>query len=194
MRLRRECGVGNLGWMVLALAALGGCATPRSSPPSVPVSQVPPAEVVAYPAAGQSERQSRQDRYECHLWAVQQSSYDPAMASTEPVVAPRVEADPPVGTGTVVGAVTGALIGAVVAGPGHGGPGPGHGGDLVATGAVVGALAGTAADVSRQAEADEAQARYDAQAGRANADQLRQQDAYRRAISACLDARGYRVR
>lgn len=35
------------------------------------------AEVFAYPNEGQSEEQARRDRYECHLWAAEQSGYDP---------------------------------------------------------------------------------------------------------------------
>lgn len=31
-----------------------------------------------YPARGQSEEQTRQDRYECHIWAVDEANFDPA--------------------------------------------------------------------------------------------------------------------
>lgn len=34
-------------------------------------------EIYAYPNQGQSEEQARRDRYECHLWAADQSGYDP---------------------------------------------------------------------------------------------------------------------
>jgi hypothetical protein len=34
-------------------------------------------EVFAYPNRGQSDEQSDRDRYECHLWAADQSGYDP---------------------------------------------------------------------------------------------------------------------
>lgn len=36
-----------------------------------------PAAIFAYPNQGQSEEQARRDRYECHLWAADQSGYDP---------------------------------------------------------------------------------------------------------------------
>ncbi|QID16620.1 glycine zipper 2TM domain-containing protein [Nitrogeniibacter mangrovi] len=170
----------------LCVAILSGCATPRTSPPSVPAAAQAPA-VIAYPARGQSDRRARQDRYECHLWAVQESGYDPATATASARPAPRVIAEPPPGTGTVTGAVAGAVIGAAVANP-H------HTGDGAAVGAVVGALAGAGADASRQARADAIQAEYDARAARSAATEDRRAEAYRRAISACLDARGYRVR
>ncbi len=35
-------------------------------------------ELFAYPKQGQSEEQTDRDRYECHLWAVQQSGFDPS--------------------------------------------------------------------------------------------------------------------
>lgn len=34
-------------------------------------------ELFAYPNQGQSEEQTKRDRYECHLWAADQSGYDP---------------------------------------------------------------------------------------------------------------------
>ncbi len=34
-------------------------------------------ELYAYPDKGQSEAQAKRDRYECHLWASDQSGYDP---------------------------------------------------------------------------------------------------------------------
>ena len=34
-----------------------------------------------YPAAGQSEAQTSEDRYQCHLWATNQSGYDPTLGA-----------------------------------------------------------------------------------------------------------------
>ena len=34
-----------------------------------------------YPSQGQSEEQLRQDRFECHEWAVSQTGYDPTLAA-----------------------------------------------------------------------------------------------------------------
>lgn len=170
----------------LVTLTLAGCASPRASVPSVPAAAFT-TEVIAYPAEGQSDRQIRQDRYECYLWAVRQSGYDPATARAEARPAPRVIADPPSGTSTITGAVAGAVIGAAVANPRHTGDG-------AAVGAVVGAVAGASADASRQARADAIQAQYDARAARGTAADAKRADAYRRALSACLDARGYHVR
>ncbi|NNF16412.1 MAG: hypothetical protein HKN70_06670 [Gammaproteobacteria bacterium] len=36
-----------------------------------------PTRLFVYPNAGQSEEQTGRDRYECHLWAAEESGYDP---------------------------------------------------------------------------------------------------------------------
>ncbi|AIZ34295.1 MULTISPECIES: DUF6515 family protein [Pseudomonas] len=41
-------------------------------------------DVIAYPANGQGPQQQEQDRYHCHRWAVSQSGFDPATASSAP--------------------------------------------------------------------------------------------------------------
>lgn len=168
---------------VILIPLMAGCAAPRAAAPRLPPA-ADTAEVVAYPLRGQSDRQIRQDRYECYLWAVRQSGYDPAAQSETVESGVRVVPDPPAGAATVTGAVTGAAVGALVSGPRHGGSG-------AAVGAVVGALAGASVDADHQARADAAQSRYDASAVEA---QNRQVKAYKRALSACLDARGYSVR
>jgi len=55
-----------------------------AEPPKEDVSTTPPASDQAaqsrlfiYPRQGQSEKQQANDRYECHTWAVGQTSYDP---------------------------------------------------------------------------------------------------------------------
>lgn len=39
--------------------------------------------IIIYPAAGQSEEQRGRDRYECHLWAVQETGFDPTLAESD---------------------------------------------------------------------------------------------------------------
>ncbi len=143
------------------------------------------AELIVYPARGQSAEQADRDRYECHTWAVRETRFDPSQLSAPPPAPrPTVEAPTP-GSGVAVGAVTGAVLGAIVASPGNEG-----GGAVI--GALAGALFGGAAE---QAQADAAQADADRYNDRVVA--ARQGDgagSYRRAISACLEARGYTVR
>ncbi|WP_245891018.1 hypothetical protein [Stutzerimonas kunmingensis] len=56
---------------------------PVSHPP-LPASEASRYDVIAYPAKGQSAEQQSRDRYECHIWAVSQSGFDPASARTAP--------------------------------------------------------------------------------------------------------------
>jgi hypothetical protein len=162
---------------------LAGCVEPppRPEPPPGP----PPAaiaRVIVYPAQGQSPQQLDRDRYDCHVWAVQQTGFDPSQpgvpAGARVVVQP---ANPP-GAGTAVGAIAGAILGAAIAGPRNAGAGLVLGG---ATGAAIGA----SSDAANQAQANAVQRQYNrsyaqAEAGASN---------YRRAIGACLMARGYTI-
>jgi hypothetical protein len=38
-------------------------------------------KLYVYPAAGQSEAQLSEDRYQCHVWATNQSGYDPTLGA-----------------------------------------------------------------------------------------------------------------
>jgi hypothetical protein len=38
-------------------------------------------KLYVYPAAGQSEAQTSEDRYECHVWAADESGHDPALGA-----------------------------------------------------------------------------------------------------------------
>ena len=38
-------------------------------------------KLYVYPAAGQSEAQTADDRYQCHVWAAGQSGYDPTLGA-----------------------------------------------------------------------------------------------------------------
>jgi hypothetical protein len=130
--------------------------------------------VMVYPAHGQSAEQLDRDRYECHLWAVRESRFDPGAPGLPDSYRVRVEPAP--GTTTVAGALTGAVLGAVVASPGSEGAG-------AVVGAIAGGAMGAAVDqdrLQRQVYRDRRAAPYRAGA-----------KAYRRAISACLDGRGY---
>jgi hypothetical protein len=173
-------------WMVVALTGvLAACATP---PPRRVVTGPPPppgaTQIVVYPAKGQSAEQTERDRYDCHVWAVQQSGFDPSApgvpAGQRVIVQP---ANPP-GTGTAVGAIAGAILGAAIAGPRNAGAG-------LLFGGITGAAVGTASDANAQAQANYEQSRLDAGYNAAAGQSAQGAANYRRAISACLDARGY---
>lgn len=93
---------------------------------------------------------------------------------------------PPPGHDTVAMAIAGAVLGALIAGPRHAGAG-------ALIGAGSGAVAGALSDATRQQYAQQMEEAY------ANSDQaldVRDEEKvrdFRRAMSACLEGRGYSV-
>lgn len=179
--------------LLAGTVALSGCVVappPRAAAPveSIPVAPPPEqvTEVVAYPANGQSDQQLDRDRYECHVWAVKQTGFDPSVPGVPPHQRVRVVAGP---TPSAVpgSAFTGAILGAMVSRPRDAGIG-------ALIGAVAGTAIGAASDASRsqaqQAVVNNEQARIDAQTSQ----QESQAGGYRRAMGACLEGRGYTVR
>ncbi len=164
-----------------AILGLSACVTPPPRVVAVP-SQPPPQRVFVYPSNGQSAEQTDRDRYECHLWAVQQTGVDPSRADANPYERVVVQPATPPGSNTAAGAVTGAILGAIIAGPRNAGAGLVLGG---ATGAIVGSAAD--ANAQQQARQTQQQINMNASQGRARA------DSYRRALGACLEGRGYTV-
>ncbi|MCC6208426.1 MAG: glycine zipper 2TM domain-containing protein [Gammaproteobacteria bacterium] len=176
----------------LVMLALGGALAACASPPVArtvvaPAPPLPPTQVYYYPLYEQSAAQQDRDRYECYLWAKQQTGFDPSA----PRLAPhqRLEVVPVAAPAhdTAVGAVTGALLGSMVAGPHD------NGGGAVA-GAVAGAMIGASSDTARAAETRSLQSRIDRQTAERQAAVERQASDYRRAMTACLEGRGYSVR
>jgi hypothetical protein len=178
----------SLAALVLGSALfLSACITepgPRpAAPPPPSAAPPPPSEVFAYPQRGQTPQQQDRDRYECSTWATQQTGFDPSAPGVPPHERVAVvPGPPPTGAGTAIGAVTGAILGAAIARPWQAAP-------AALAGALVGGAIGNAAEQSN------AQPRtVVVQDRRAQAAQLQQAADYKRAIAACLDARGYTVR
>ena len=129
------------------------------------------ADLMVYPAKGQTSDQLSKDRYECHAWAVNQSGFDPSNAQAYQA-SPQSQQKGEVLRGGARGAAAGAAIGAIAGDAGKG--------------AAIGATAGglkrgfQKIDNNRNAQSQPA----------APAPGL---DAYNRAIGACLSGRGYSV-
>ena len=170
------------------LVGLGGCVTtpPPPPPPPRPVAYAGPppnTTVYAYPENGQSADQQSRDRYECSLWAVHQTGFDPSAPNVPPEY--RVVASgPPPGTGTAIGAIAGAILGAAISGPYDTGAGAVFGG-------LTGAMIGSASDASRAEQSEMEMNEQERQQAVAMAQKASD---YRRALSACLSGRGYSVR
>jgi Glycine-zipper domain len=134
-----------------------------------------------YPLKGQSQEKQDKDRYECHRWAVQQTGFDPSRVNPghadylDPQPYRRSQAH------VLKGGTRGAALGAV------GGAITGNAGKGAAAGAAMGGLAGAfrRRDERRQQETQRRAAANSAAS---------QQKNYIRAISACLEGRGYSVK
>ena len=179
-------------FVLLAVTTLCGCvAEPERLASLPPRPLVPDTNVYFYPAQGHSQpaEQQDRDRYECNQWAIQQTGFDPS----QPLLAPHqrmqiVAGGPPPGAAVGVGAATGAVVGAAVSRPWESG-----------RGALIGALAGAAlggiAESERESQVNQLQARSDAGYARTQNAALEQKASqFRRAIGACLEARGYSVK
>ena len=161
------------------LAVLGaGLAAQQAAPPTV--QQV---GLFVYPAKGQTKDQQTLDEKACTEWAVAQgadaSKQADVAASGQAAKGQAAEAT----TGAAVvgaagGAAAGAAIGAIAGDAG--------------TGAAIGAVAGTMRGrrAKKQAEA-QAQKQGEAQAAAYNQQQI---DAYKKALSVCLEGKGYTVK
>jgi hypothetical protein len=132
------------------------------------------SDMYIYPQKGQSAEQQAKDKGECHSWAVGQTGFDPA--TTPP---PTQQAEAPQGgvvRGGARGAATGAVVGAIAGDAGKG----------AAAGAAGGALIG---GFRRRDQQQQQQQQYQQQVQAYNARQAE----YKRAMSACLEGRGYSV-
>ncbi len=179
----QHCGIGRRRWnrssRTLAMATawvflMMGSAIAQSG------------EMYIYPAKGQNQQQQDKDRYECHAWAAQQTGFDPSRPQT--TTAPAGSASQPSQPSqrhVLRGAGRGAALGAV------GGAVAGNAGTGAAAGAAVGGLAGA---IRRRDERMQQSAQQQANAQAPAAQQSQQASAYRRAMAACLEARGYTVK
>jgi hypothetical protein len=182
--IRGIAGLAALSALALGLAGCETAPPPQPGPPPAAYAGPPPnTTVFAYPQNGQSADQQSRDRYECSLWAVHQTGFDPSAPNVPPQY--RVVASgPPPGTGTAIGAIAGAVIGAAISPRWDRGAGAVFGG-------LTGAMIGSASDANR-AEQNQAQM-SEAQQEQAAAMADKATD-YRRALSACLEGRGYSVK
>jgi hypothetical protein len=172
--------------VLVAAAVMTACATTPPARPA-PVPAAPPVnmtKVYFYPLQGQTEAQQDRDRYDCHNWSVQKTGFDPsrrlAPGDTRATVVPAQSEAQHIGAGAIVGA----LIGATVAGRGDAG-----GGAVI--GAVAGGMLGAAASDADKQQAARIEQQYNQRgAGRYE----REAAEFRRAMSACLEGRGYTVK
>jgi hypothetical protein len=175
---------------LLAVLAAAGCVSEPEVLPPPPPPPPPDTSVYFYPAENHtvSAEQQDRDKYECNGWAVKQSGFDPSLPHVPPHQRVAIVNGPPPGAAVGAGAVTGAVVGAAVAHPYEAGRG-------ALLGAVAGAAIGGIAEAEHSQAVRRSAANAAAQANGARAAELeRQASRFRRALSACLEARGYVVR
>jgi hypothetical protein len=160
------------------------------------------AQVYAYPLKNQSAQQQQRDEAECAEWATQRTGFNPlrppaysghGYAARAPAGQSGVFGRGDYGQGGgVADAAKGAGLGAV------GGAIAGNAGKGAAIGALSGLFIGGVKRSSQQAERAAWYRQQQQQEAQARAQYERQlasmQAEFDRAFSACLDARGYRVR
>ncbi len=183
-------------WLLVlaALVSVSACypapyrAVPRPMPEDTAGAPPPlSTQVYFYPKAGQTTEQQSRDHYECYNWAVKQTGFDPAQSSIPTNQRVRVVPMPPPGHDTATLAIAGAVLGALI-----GGPRNAAGGALI--GAAGGAIAGAASDSARQESARQQEEAYAARDQARNSISDARVVKFRRAMSACLEGRGYSVR
>jgi hypothetical protein len=187
---------GTCVWLLLFLAVflLSACyQTPyrtvsRSAPKATyETAKAPLTQVYFYPKAGQIAEQQSRDHYDCYNWAVNQTGFDPGQSAIPTDQRVRVVPMPPPGHDTATLAIAGAVLGALIGGPRHA-----VGGALI--GASSGAIAGAASDSARMESARQQEDAY-ASRDRVRDDRLEEMaSGFRRAMSACMEGRGYSVR
>ena len=149
-------------------------------------------DLFIYPSGGQSADQQRRDSLECRLWATDQTGFDP----TAPIQDNRSEAAPPlqppsqgpgIARSTARGAVVGTAAGAIAGTTGRG----------ALAGAAGGAILGTAR------RGDERRTQQEVSNDWARQQQIREAEqqqllsyrrqVFNRAVTACMEGRGYSV-
>jgi len=173
--------------MLVVIASTSCYSAPRYQVTDTGERGAPLTQVYFYPMKGQSTEQQARDHYECYNWAMNQTHFDPSQSSIPPARRVKVVPMPPPGHDTAVLAVAGAVLGALVAGPRHA-----AGGALVGAGS--GAVVGAVSDAQRQQYSRELEEAYANRDQALDSNYAGKASDFRRAMSACLEGRGYTVR
>ena len=149
--------------------------------------RAPITQVYFYPKQGQTAEQQSRDHYECYNWAIKQTGFDPSQSSIPSERRVKVVPMPPAGHDMVVMSIAGAVLGALIGGPRH----AGHGALI---GAGSGAVVGAVSDATRQQYAEQMEEAYSRRDQALDSRYEGQARDFRRAMSACLEGRGYSVK
>jgi hypothetical protein len=160
----------------------------------ISISTLASDDIFVYPNKGQSQQQQSQERYECHVWAANQSGFDPtAYYASAPAPMPVGSSGPGhyphrQGMDPIRGAAGGAALGALGSAIG------GDAGKGAAIGASVGALAGIISTADREHKRKTNYASSYTHHSQRAVEFEQDRTNYKRAISACLEAKDYTVK
>jgi len=144
-------------------------------------------QIYFYPNNNQSSEQQSRDHYACYNWAIDQTGFDPGESAIDPQQRVRVVPMPPPGQDTITMSIAGAVLGALIGGPRHAMEG-------ALIGSTYGALAGATSDLSRQEYARQMEEAYQNRNQARDLHQEKKALQFRRAMSACMEGRGYTVK
>ncbi|RKZ91732.1 MAG: hypothetical protein DRQ43_09805 [Gammaproteobacteria bacterium] len=136
------------------------------------------ADLMIFPAQGQSNEQTEQDKFSCYGWAKQQTGFDPMAAPTTSTPPPSQQQS---SGGVVRGALGGVALGAIL----------GDSSRSARNAGVAGALIGGVRQNSANNQTVQKTEQWKQQEAGNYANNRNQ---YNRAYSACLEGKGYTVR
>ena len=136
------------------------------------------ADLMIFPAQGQSNEQTEQDKFSCYGWAKQQTGFDPMAAPTTSTPPPSQQQS---SGGVVRGALGGVALGAIL----------GDSSRSARNAGVAGALIGGVRQNSANNQTTQKTEQWKQQEAGNYANNRNQ---YNRAYSACLEGKGYTVR
>jgi hypothetical protein len=174
------CRVAVLTGLLAAGPAFAQVAAPKTEPP--PKLTFAQIGLFIYPAKEQTPDQQKKDEDACYEWAEANTGLTLVAGKVDAEAAGKAAAKGAgqgnVAGGAAVGTATGLAIGAIAGNPGKG----------AAIGAVAGSVGGVRSRVNAQQQAGQKGAQQAVQANQQAVDQ------FKKAASACLEARGYSVR
>jgi hypothetical protein len=165
---------GTIGAALLSCLALSSQSQTQPAP-ATPQAVAKSLGLIIYPAKGQTPDQQSTDEQQCYAWAKTQTGIDPTAPPPPPAPAEQAQGGQRV-KGAAKGAAAGAVIGEVA-------------NNDADEGARVGAAAG-AISGGRQAR-KEKKSHEEQAASQAQAAQTEQQTTFKKAMSTCLQGRGY---
>lgn len=136
------------------------------------------ADLMIFPAKGQSDATMEQDKFSCYGWAKGQTGFDPMKAPTTSTPPPSQQQQ---SGGAVRGAVRGAALGAIIGDSSKSARNAG------AAGALIGGVRQRSANSKTQQNTEQWQQQESSK-------YANDRNQYDRAYSACLEGKGYTIK